>query len=191
MSVPAVQVQRECLDALRRVRCDAVCLRNAGIGMRVILRGTEEDDVGYYEVCVHTDTPLLKRVCNNSLCDGYFEDDDETFVLEEFTVPLTETAEMTTTSEKDDLVDFLNAVLTYTVCPCATSFVKDRCDRCIACHLTLPPDDPEKHIECPVCYERVAAHPAWISVCGECTQTLCARCAARVTKCPMCRVATE
>lgn len=176
------EVRRDCLDALRRLRCDAVCLH--GECGKVVVRGTVEESMGYYEVCLITDTPLLQQVCGNSCCDGYFEEPEEekeVFVLEEFCICLSDPKD-----NLDDFVKFLNRVLRYRVCPCARYFIKDSHDRCVACHMTLPPEKQE-HFECPVCYERVQRYPEWASKCSACSQTICAACAARVTGCPLCR----
>lgn len=179
-----------CAAALRRlIQHEAAVFTSADETFRFLVRGSpddleseDNDTKGVFEVCVVADAPQIRRVCENSCTDGYLVDEDDLFVLDEFYV------DTSSPDNAKDFMEFLNAVHAYVMCGCGQHFVKDPPNvMCVSCHMTLPPlKPPGEAFECPVCYERVDV-PRWIHTYTCCKQRVCTRCAARVTKCPMCR----
>lgn len=184
------------LSVLRRLNASndgAICMFNTDRSFQIMLRcvdmGDDDEDTIAFEVALVKGEEMDDARWDEILQlehDGYLDDDDMVFVMDEWTLssrdPDRETLE--------EAVQRINSVQRMTVCPCNRYLIKDGGDMCPFCQLTCTPDDlvrafccvcltetPQKHMPCqPCCSQRI--HTRCLAQWYARSQTM---------QCPLCR----
>jgi hypothetical protein len=180
------------LRVLRRLRDanDTVAFRSSG-NLRVMLRNDPDcpdNELGFDVSVVTTGEPdAVERALSNEI-DVMPEDDGiGNIVVEEYSFDPARDPETLT-----EIVDFLDALDAWRVCPCGDYIIKDAEQQCYYCDLMTDPETTSDDI-CPICHEDVN-NPRWIFRTPCCRQVMhraCRDACARPPlepRCPMCRV---
>lgn len=186
---PLVKDPEAVLATLRRMRNTngAVSFWNADHSIRFMLRNDAEayelDDIDpdavHADLCivVDEDDSLIAKVLELEH-DGYF-DEPTMFVLESYEVA----------GDAGPVVEKLNEVHKYKVCPCARYLIKDQADICLFCQLTAAPGACDKQF-CPICHDDgIKAHMTTQACCDQPLHLACLatwRDQGKST-CPLCR----
>ena len=172
---------------------DNVTYRTSG-GLRVMIRNDpndDQDDISFdVSVVIEDEPPAVEKALKNEI--DIMEDDSGCIVIEEYSF-MREDAETL-----KNVVDFLNAVDAWCVCPCGEFLVKDGCTMCYYCEMTAEKTDTDD-VFCPICHE--SGHPRWMVNTACCKQLMHRKCKdtcvssaalrLQAAQCPMCRASWE
>lgn len=174
---------------------DNVAYRTSG-GLRIMLRNEpndDQDDISFdVSVVIEDEPPAIERAMKNEI--DIMEDESGCLVIEEYSFMLEDTETL------NNVVEFLNAVDLWCVCPCGEYLIKDNGKMCYYCEMTAEKPDPtQEDIFCPICHE--SGHARWMmntSCCKQkmhrkCRETCIASAGLRLqdAQCPMCRASWE
>lgn len=180
------------LDALRRMHMcnDAVIFWNEERSFKIMLRSDAMDpDILTFELLIVYDedtdpSGAFKEILEN-YHDGYFEEDDCSFVIDNFTLP---SSSKSTDQAICSAMRKVNDAYDMTVCPCYKYIIKDGAEACVFCVLTAARQEEEKErVACPICHETGLENQMKVQPC--CKQQMHSRCLARWQEkpCPLCR----
>ena len=187
------------LRTLKRLRSanDNVAYRTSG-GLRIMIRNDpdSETDVNKTEIAfdvsvVIEDEPeeIVKAIKNEI---DIMEDDSGCIVIEDYSFQETDAEAL------KSAVDFLNAVDSWTVCPCGEFLIKDAhvdtvpskaaVSMCYYCECTRESTDT-LDVQCPICHDHGSTR--WmvkLPCCGQWMHRKCQQSALRLVenKCPLC-----
>lgn len=169
---------------------DRLCANNDGVVLfsrdkdfRIMIRNVPHDDeCRALDVSILCGTPEIRKMCDMSY-DGYFEDSDEdTYVIDEFTYCPKDPETLLPAME------CINTLYQYRACMCGDQFIKDSRDMCVACEMTLNPNDKKK-AACPICLDTgIMKHMQQMPCCKQFTHVLCwSKWQSMDPRCPLCR----
>ena len=195
--LPFVQDKTKFFSALQRIHATngGLTFPNDDSTFKIMIRNDPEGGAGKFMVfdlviIAPEDEERVIEVLELEHEGWWDEDDDSAFVVEswEFDKKVPDDDELT------EMVDYVNKVHGYKICPCAKYFIKDGRDLCYFCELTAT--DTSMHREaCPICIsDGYAMHMKTTSCCSQKVHTECARAwslKGGTNTCALCRAPTS
>lgn len=193
------------ISALQRICSskDAIAFRSPA-GLRIMLRydltseliqESEEKNILSFDLSIllEGETDYIKRIIQNEVDLMMESGEVENCVVEEF--------DLCPTNEKDveEVINLVNRVYTWSICPCGEYLIKDGSHMCVYCQMTQPPEDSIDTFFCPICHDETRVR--WSVHLPCCKQRIHRSCKVRYeqqqqqeeehdgqnVKCPMCR----
>lgn len=187
-SSPFIKSTSTLASALRRLHDlnDAMVVANKDGSFKIMVRNIPTGDENLpaadpnhsFDVGILiNDKTDIRLACENAY-DGYFDDDDDLYVLEDYTYTPGNPMEL------EAPMDFLNKLYLWRICPCGERFIKDDYPVCVACDLT-----DVQTVVCPVCMDPgIVGKMREAKCCKNPIHRACwDKCQAIDPRCPLCR----
>lgn len=137
---------------------DAIAFRNPS-GLRIMLRydltselisdSEENKNVLSFDLSIllEGESDYIKKLIQNEVDMMMDSGEVENCVIDEF--------DLNPTNESDvqEVIDLINKVYTWSICPCGEYLIKDNDTMCLYCQMIQPPDDELENFFCPICHE--------------------------------------
>lgn len=167
---------------------DAVVFWNRDRSFKIMLRNDPEDAVTLacdLSIVFDEEDPAMGRVMD-LMFDGYLEEAG-IYVLESWKFSREECAPEDVTP----VLNAINRVHDYSLCPCGSYVIKDRAPMCAFCHLTSTVDDAADEGMCAICHDAcLARHAVHMGCCNQMLHGRCLRTwksTSEDPRCPLCR----